>query len=55
MLRLLAGGQTNREIAESLVLSPPTVERHLANIYLKIGVRSRSEAVAWAIGNGVAM
>ncbi|HYI14316.1 MAG TPA: BREX system ATP-binding domain-containing protein, partial [Thermomicrobiales bacterium] len=37
VLRLLAGGRTNREIAESLFLSSRTVERHITNLYAKIG------------------
>jgi DNA-binding NarL/FixJ family response regulator len=40
---LVAGGRTNREVAEQLVLSPKTIEAHLRNIYAKLGVRSRVE------------
>ena len=40
---LVAGGRTNREVAEQLVLSSKTVEAHLRNIYAKLGVRSRVE------------
>ena len=43
---LVAGGRTNREIAEQLVLSPRTIEAHLRNIYAKLGVRSRVELAA---------
>jgi DNA-binding CsgD family transcriptional regulator len=43
---LVAGGRTNREIAEQLVLSTRTVDAHLRNIYAKLGVRSRVELVA---------
>jgi DNA-binding CsgD family transcriptional regulator len=53
ILRLLAGGSTSREIAERLVLSVPTVQNHVANIYRKIDVRSRSEATAYAIRHGL--
>jgi DNA-binding CsgD family transcriptional regulator len=49
ILRLLAGGRTNREIADTLVLSVHTIERHLANAYRKIGVRNRAEATAFAV------
>ncbi len=49
VLRLLALGSTNREIADSLVLSERTVQRHIANIYDKINVRNRAEATAFAI------
>jgi DNA-binding CsgD family transcriptional regulator len=51
VLRLLAEGRTNREIAETLVLSVHTIERHLANIYRKIGARNRSDATAFALRN----
>jgi DNA-binding CsgD family transcriptional regulator len=43
VLRLAALGQTNREIAEALVLSPRTVESHLANAMRKAGVSSRRQ------------
>ena len=53
VLRLLAGGQTNLEIAAALVLSVKTVERHLANIYAKIGARGRVDASAYAMRHGL--
>jgi DNA-binding NarL/FixJ family response regulator len=46
---LAARGLSNDQIARELNLAPATVKRHLANIYAKIGVRSRSEAVRTAI------
>ena len=49
VLGLLAVGRTNQEIADGLALSPKTVERHLANIYAKIGVHSRVEATTYAL------
>jgi DNA-binding NarL/FixJ family response regulator len=49
ILRLLAGGRTNREIADTLVLSVHTIERHLANAYRKIGARNRADATAFAV------
>lgn len=49
ILALLAGGSANKEIARHLGLSIHTVERHLTNLYAKIGVRSRSEATAYAL------
>lgn len=47
---LLVRGQTNKDIAQALFLSVRTVEAHLRSIYAKLGVRSRTEAVLWAIG-----
>jgi DNA-binding CsgD family transcriptional regulator len=48
VLRLIAGGLTNNEIAASLHLSAKTVSRHLSNIFTKIGVTSRASATAFA-------
>jgi DNA-binding NarL/FixJ family response regulator len=48
VLRLLAAGQSNKEIAGTLHLSAKTVSRHLSNIFTKIGVSSRSAATAFA-------
>jgi pimeloyl-ACP methyl ester carboxylesterase len=50
VLRLIALGRTNREIADDLVLSLRTVERHVADLYDKLGVRNRAEAVAIGLG-----
>jgi DNA-binding NarL/FixJ family response regulator len=49
VLVLVARGHSNEQIAQELHLAPSTVKRHLANIYLKIGVRSRSGAVRMAL------
>lgn len=49
VLRLIAQGRANKEIAAALGLSIHTVERHLTNLYPKIGSRSRTEAAAYAI------
>ena len=49
VLGLLAAGRTNKEIAAQLVLSPATVERHVANLYPKIGARRRAEAATCAL------
>lgn len=46
---LLVQGMTNKDIAQTLFLSVRTVEAHLRSIYGKLGVRSRTEAVLWAI------
>jgi DNA-binding NarL/FixJ family response regulator len=48
VLRHLAAGRTNREIATSLVISEHTVARHVQNIFAKLGVSSRAAATAFA-------
>ncbi len=51
VLNLLAQGMSNKGIAQKLYLSVRTVEGHLANIYGKLQVKSRTEAALWAIQN----
>jgi ATP/maltotriose-dependent transcriptional regulator MalT len=56
VLRLVARGLSNDDIARKLVLSVRTVERHVANIYTKIGASGRTAraiATAWAHGHGI--
>jgi ATP/maltotriose-dependent transcriptional regulator MalT len=53
VLRLVAVGKTNRSIAGDLFLSDKTVARHLANIFGKLGVSTRSAATAWAYEHDV--
>ena len=48
VLRLVAAGLTNRVIAERLRISEKTVARHVSNIFLKLGLSSRSAATAYA-------
>jgi DNA-binding CsgD family transcriptional regulator len=48
VLRQLATGKTNREIAKALFISDKTVARHVSNIFDKLGVSSRAAATAWA-------
>lgn len=52
VLRLLAQGHTNKDIAQALILSVRTVEAHLRNIFAKLGVSSRIEAALWAVQHG---
>ena len=52
VLRLVAAGMTNREIASSLVLSEHTVHRHVANVLRKLGQSSRAAAAASATRAG---
>jgi DNA-binding CsgD family transcriptional regulator/pimeloyl-ACP methyl ester carboxylesterase len=53
VLRLLANGQTGKEIAAELGISVSTAQRHIANIYAKIGARGRVEAAAYAFEQGM--
>jgi DNA-binding NarL/FixJ family response regulator len=48
VLRLLATGMTNHAIAVDLVLSDKTIDRHVTNIFAKLGVSSRAAATAYA-------
>jgi HD-GYP domain-containing protein (c-di-GMP phosphodiesterase class II) len=49
VLRLIARGRTNRDVAAQLYLSTKTVGRHVENLYAKAGVRSRAAAAVWAM------
>ena len=53
VLRLMAKGWSNRQIAKQLFISEGTVKNHVTNIYAKLGVHSRAEAVAWAWQQGL--
>jgi ATP/maltotriose-dependent transcriptional regulator MalT len=48
ILHLINAGLTNQEIADQLVIALGTVKRHTANIYGKLGVRSRTQAIVQA-------
>lgn len=54
ILRLIAAGRTNREIAADLSLSVRTVEHHVNNLYGKLQLRGRAEATAYAFRHGLA-
>ena len=54
VLRLVAAGKTNRDIAVELVISEHTVARHLQNMFVKLDVSSRSAATAFAYEHGLA-
>jgi DNA-binding NarL/FixJ family response regulator len=54
VLGLVAAGLTNRAIAERLVLSERTIDRHVSNILGKLGVPTRTAATAFAFQQGLA-
>jgi DNA-binding NarL/FixJ family response regulator len=53
VLRLLAAGHSNREIAGALFIAPKTASVHVSNILAKLGASSRTEAAAIAHNNGL--
>jgi DNA-binding NarL/FixJ family response regulator len=54
VLKLIAAGQSNREIAETLVVSAATVKTHVNHIFQKTGARDRAQAVRYAYEHGLA-
>jgi len=53
VLRGIAGGRTNAEIAAELYISEVTVKSHINHLFAKIGARSRAEAVRYAYEHGL--
>ncbi|NLV92462.1 MAG: response regulator transcription factor [Firmicutes bacterium] len=53
VLKLIAKGLSNEEIAEQLFISKHTVKNHITNIYRKIGSRNRTKVALWAIRYGL--
>jgi DNA-binding NarL/FixJ family response regulator len=53
IVRLLAQGLSNAEIAKELVIETSTVKSHLGRVMTKIGVRDRLQTVVWAYQNGM--
>jgi len=54
VLRLIAQGRNNHEIAARLVVTEATVKTHINNIFSKAGLRDRAQAVVYAITHGLA-
>jgi DNA-binding NarL/FixJ family response regulator len=54
VLKLVAAGLTNQQIAERLSVTPSTINAHLTSIYSKIGVSSRAGAVRFALDHDLA-
>jgi len=53
VLEKLAGGDTNREIASTLMISEETVKSHVSSILSKMGLENRSQAISHALTNGL--
>jgi NarL family two-component system response regulator LiaR len=54
VLRLLAAGRSNQQIADELVISLNTVRRHVSNVFDKTGVANRAQAAIYARDHGLA-
>jgi DNA-binding CsgD family transcriptional regulator len=53
VVRLVARGRTNRQIAEQLVIAPRTADTHVGNILTKLGLHTRAELAVWAVERGL--
>jgi DNA-binding NarL/FixJ family response regulator len=51
---LVAQGMTNRQIAETLIISEATADVHVKRILRKLGARSRAQVAVWAVSHGLA-
>lgn len=54
VLRLIAGGRSNREIARELTVAEKTVKTHVSNVLMKLGVQDRTQAALYAVRHGLA-
>jgi two-component system nitrate/nitrite response regulator NarL len=54
IVKVVAGGRTNRQVSEELFISDATVRHHLCTIFDKLGVSSRGELIVYAYRNGLA-
>jgi DNA-binding NarL/FixJ family response regulator len=53
VLVLVARGRSNREIADTLVISERTARTHVSNVLVKLGLASRTQAALWAVREGL--
>jgi NarL family two-component system response regulator LiaR len=53
VLRLIANGKDNSEIAEALHISPKTVKNHISNILMKLQIENRIQAAVYAVRSGI--
>jgi DNA-binding NarL/FixJ family response regulator len=53
VLRLIANGKDNAEIAEALHISPKTVKNHISNILMKLQIENRIQAAVYAVRSGI--